>query len=118
ILANDPDADRFTIAEKQYNGEWIMFTGNQIGSMFAYNALENFRASGKSGKIAMLSSTVSSTMLSKMAQVEGFHWEDTLTGFKWIGNRAIELEKNEGYKVIFGYEEAIGFMLDDIVKDK
>ncbi|KAG0005924.1 Phosphoglucomutase-3 [Modicella reniformis] len=118
VLANDPDADRFTVAEKQDSGEWILFTGNQIGTMFACNALENWRASGKSdAKVAMLCSTVSSTMLAKVAKTEGIHWEDTLTGFKWIGNRAIDLEK-EGYDVIFGYEEAIGFMLGDIVRDK
>ncbi|KAF9351102.1 Phosphoglucomutase-3 [Mortierella sp. NVP85] len=118
VFANDPDADRFTVAEKQDSGEWVLFTGNQIGTMFACNALDNWRASGKSdAKLAMLCSTVSSTMLAKVAKTEGFHWEDTLTGFKWIGNRAIDLE-NAGYDVIFGYEEAIGFMLGDIVRDK
>ncbi|KAK3839746.1 MAG: hypothetical protein J3R72DRAFT_402106 [Linnemannia gamsii] len=118
VFANDPDADRFTVAEKQASGEWILFTGNQIGTMFACNALDNWRASGKSdAKVAVLCSTVSSNMLAKVAKTEGIHWEDTLTGFKWIGNRAIDLEK-EGYNVIFGYEEAIGFMLGDIVRDK
>ncbi|KAF9977951.1 Phosphoglucomutase-3 [Actinomortierella ambigua] len=118
VFANDPDADRFTVAEKQRSGEWILFTGNQIGTMFACEALRNWRASGKSdAKVGVLCSTVSSSMLSKVAKVEGIHWEDTLTGFKWIGNRAIDLEK-EGYNVIFGYEEAIGFMLGDIVRDK
>lgn len=68
-------------------------------------------------RVAVLCSTVSSNMLAKVAKTEGIHWEDTLTGFKWIGNRAIDLEK-EGYNVIFGYEEAIGFMLGDIVRDK
>ncbi|KAF9439306.1 Phosphoglucomutase-3 [Entomortierella beljakovae] len=118
VFANDPDADRFTVAEKQESGEWVLFTGNQIGTMFACNALDNWRSSGKSdAKVVVLNSTVSSTMLAKFAKVEGIHWEDTLTGFKWIGNRAIDLEK-EGYKVIFGYEEAIGFMLGSIVRDK
>jgi phosphomannomutase len=48
VFANDPDADRFTVAEKQASGEWILFTGNQIGTMFACNALDNWRSSGKS----------------------------------------------------------------------
>ncbi|KAG0241492.1 hypothetical protein B0O80DRAFT_443510 [Mortierella sp. GBAus27b] len=118
VFANDPDADRFTVAEKQDSGDWVLFTGNQIGTMFACNALDNWRASGKSdAKVAVLCSTVSSTMLAKVAKTEGIYWEDTLTGFKWIGNRAIDLEK-QGYDVIFGYEEAIGFMLGDIVRDK
>lgn len=44
-------------------------------------------------------------------------FEETLTGFKWIGNKAIDLEK-EGYKVLFSYEEAIGFCVGSHVRDK
>lgn len=68
-------------------------------------------------KLAMIASTVSSKFLQRMAQVEGFRFEEALTGFKWIGNRAIQLEA-EGYEVVFAYEEAIGFTIGDIVKDK
>lgn len=56
-------------------------------------------------------------MLAEIAQVEGFHFEDTLTGFKWIGSRAEELNR-EGYFALFGYEEAIGFSCGNIVFDK
>lgn len=65
----------------------------------------------------MLASTVSSKMLKKMANVEGFYYEETLTGFKWLGNKAIDLGQQE-YEVLFAYEEAIGFMIGHIVKDK
>lgn len=68
-------------------------------------------------KLAMVASTVSSKFLERMAEVEGFRFEESLTGFKWIGNTAMNLEK-EGYDVIFSYEEAIGFTIGDIVKDK
>ncbi|CAJ0639676.1 13664_t:CDS:2 [Entrophospora sp. SA101] len=57
-------------------------------------------------------------MLSSIAKKEGFYFGETLTGFKWIGNEAINLEKNQGYDVLFAYEEAIGFMIGDIVRDK
>jgi phosphomannomutase len=53
-----------------------------------------------------------------MARVEGFHFEDTLTGFKWIGSRASALNNTEGYRSIFCYEEAIGFCCGDIIFDK
>lgn len=66
----------------------------------------------------MLASTVSSKMLRRMAEVEGFLFDETLTGFKWIGNRAIDLQRNEGIYVAFAYEEAIGFTIGDIVYDK
>lgn len=65
----------------------------------------------------MVASTVSSKFLARMAEVEGFTFEESLTGFKWIGNTAMRLE-NEGLSVVFSYEEAIGFTIGDIVKDK
>lgn len=65
----------------------------------------------------MVASTVSSKFLARMAEVEGFRFEEALTGFKWIGNKAMELER-EGYTVVFAFEEAIGFTVGDIVKDK
>jgi phosphoglucomutase len=68
-------------------------------------------------QLAMVASTVSSKFLARMAEVEGFTFEESLTGFKWIGNTAMHLE-SEGRSVIFSYEEAIGFTIGDIVKDK
>jgi phosphomannomutase len=65
----------------------------------------------------MVASTVSSKMLKKMAEVEGFRFEEVLTGFKWIANKAIELDL-EGYQTIFSYEEAIGFCVGNLVRDK
>ena len=126
ILANDPDADRFSATEKQPSGQWRIFTGNEIGVLLAVYLLDQYRAAHPEGKeedeekppkLAMLRSAVSSCMIDAICQQEGVRVEDTLTGFKWLGNRAIELEK-EGYTVLLAYEEAIGFMLNDSVKDK
>ncbi|CAG8706218.1 4739_t:CDS:10, partial [Dentiscutata heterogama] len=118
VLANDPDADRFSVSEKQKNGNWTIFSGNQIGVMLASVVLNNYKASGKPlEKLAMLSSAVSSKMLAIIAKIEGFYFEETLTGFKWLGNVTIDLVK-KGYEVLFAYEEAIGFMIGDAVRDK
>ncbi|KAI9357205.1 hypothetical protein BD770DRAFT_322263 [Pilaira anomala] len=118
ILANDPDADRLAIAEKQSNGEWIIFTGNQIGSILGAACFEKaIQAGKKPEELAMVASTVSSKFLARMGEVEGFTFVESLTGFKWIGNTAMNLEK-QGLNVIFSYEEAIGFTIGDIVKDK
>lgn len=65
----------------------------------------------------MVASTVSSKFLARMGEVEGFTFVESLTGFKWIGNTAMDLEK-QGKEVVFSYEEAIGFTIGDIVKDK
>ncbi|GAA5831553.1 hypothetical protein JCM11251_000746 [Rhodosporidiobolus azoricus] len=125
VLANDPDADRFTAAEKQSNGEWKQFTGDELGALLGAWALGRYREEReKSGqdaddvsKAAMCASTVSSKMLRSMAEKEGFVFRETLTGFKWIGNEMQHLE-DEGYDPIFAYEEAIGFMHGKEIKDK
>jgi phosphoglucomutase len=66
---------------------------------------------------AMLASAVSSNMLEKMATAEGFHFEETLTGFKWLGNIARKLEE-KSYRVPFAFEEALGYMFSDVCYDK
>ena len=118
IAANDPDADRLAVAERsREDGSWCTFTGDQIGTMIGHWLYTQIGKSSGDDKIAMVASTVSSSMLSVIAKREGFHFEDTLTGFKWIGSKAVQLKSN-GYRTIFGYEEAIGFAYPDIVPDK
>ncbi|GAV55963.1 hypothetical protein ZYGR_0AZ01350 [Zygosaccharomyces rouxii] len=120
VIASDPDADRFSVAFKGPHG-WQQLSGNEIGFLFAYYELQKYRGFDaeyqKSHPLAMLNSTVSSQMINSMAALEGFHHEDTLTGFKWIGNRALEL-KARGYHVPFGFEEAIGYMFPATEHDK
>ena len=56
-------------------------------------------------------------MLAEIARREGFSVEETLTGFKWIGSRSSALQA-EGFRNLFGYEEAIGFACGDVIFDK
>jgi len=124
ILANDPDADRLAVAEKQ-GDSWKIFTGNEIGALLGHWEWVNYKQRTSSGNkkqksskgAAMVASTVSSKMLRAISQVEGFRFEETLTGFKWIGNKSLELQE-EGYDVLFSFEEAIGFCVGDNVVDK
>lgn len=121
VLASDPDADRFAAAERLPSGDWKVFTGNQLGILFAAQTLGAYRqatkATDKAGKLAMLASAVSTQMLKSMATVEGFHYEETLTGFKWLGNQAIVLQ-SQGYDAFYAFEEAIGYMFTPVVYDK
>eukprot|EP00057_Strongylocentrotus_purpuratus_P014529 XP_011669003.1 PREDICTED: glucose 1,6-bisphosphate synthase [Strongylocentrotus purpuratus] len=121
IIANDPDADRLAVAEKQGDGQWKIFTGNELGALLGWwcyscakqqNGLES-----TDSDLYMLASTVSSKLLQKMAEKEGFQFMETLTGFKWMGNKAVDLIK-EGKNVVFAFEEAIGFMCGTMVMDK
>lgn len=116
VLANDPDADRFAVALKTENGSWRQLTGNEVGTLFAYYMYNQHKKRHSKKKLAMINSTVSSRMLSKLAEKYNFHYSETLTGFKWIGNQAIVLE-HEGYDVPFAYEEALGYMFS-VVHDK
>ncbi|XP_071550030.1 phosphopentomutase isoform X2 [Panulirus ornatus] len=120
ILANDPDADRLAVAEKQPSGQWKVFTGNEEGSLLGWWAW--FRSRQLTPHIPpsdcyMVASTVSSKMLQAIASKEGFNFVETLTGFKWMGNKSYNLMQ-EGKTVLFAYEEAIGFMNGSEVLDK
>ncbi len=115
ILANDPDADRFAVAEK-IAGRWHQFTGDQIGVLLGYHCFQRMDTV-EEGVDYMLTSTVSSQMLSFIAAEEGFSVAETLTGFKWLGNRTLDLRK-AGKRVHFAYEEALGYMFPEVVLDK
>lgn len=116
VVASDPDADRFSVAIERRNGTWQQLTGNEIGILFATYVIEELTPGEDLDKTYLVNSTVSSQLLRSMANTIGCHFQDTLTGFKWIGNKAIDLKK-EGYNVPFGYEEAIGYMFS-LVNDK
>lgn len=79
--------------------------------------IDAWKMQGRPKPIAMLSTAVSSSMLAKMASTEGFLFEETLTGFKWLGNVARRLE-HEGYHVPFAFEEALGYMFCKVCYDK
>jgi len=120
ILANDPDADRLAVAEKQENGEWRAFNGNEIAFLLAswiWNHYKKSHSKEEYSKCVMVASTVSSKILKAMAKAEGFQFQETLTGFKWIGNKADE-ELKAGHTFLFGYEVEIGFLPGDISLDK
>jgi len=121
IVANDPDADRLALAEKLPSGSWKVFTGNEIGCLLGWWAVFNHKrispASFPGDAVYMIHSTVSSKILKAIGAAEGFCVEETLTGFKWMANRAIDLI-NQGKEVLFAFEEAIGFMYGSQVLDK
>ena len=116
ILACDPDADRFSAAEK-VGQSWYQFTGNEMGALLASHVWSKYKDRPDREKLVMLASTVSSRMLSKIAKDEGFMFEETLTGFKWLGNRARDA-RGRGLEPAFAFEEALGYMFPSIVLDK
>ena len=111
-LANDPDVDRLAAAEWDEAAQaYVPFTGNEIGVLLGHWVWTEYKRRNPDAdpsKHALLCSTVSSKMLRAVAEAEGLHFEETLTGFKWLGNRARDLEAG-GVRVLFAFEEAIGY---------
>ncbi|MCA9593663.1 MAG: phospho-sugar mutase [Myxococcales bacterium] len=115
ILANDPDADRLAACVPTAAGRWVQLTGNQIGLLLADFMLAHAL---KAPQPLVVSSIVSSPMLGSIAEAHGARFEQTLTGFKWIANCAMDLERDAGVRFAFGYEEALGYSVGRIVRDK
>ncbi|TNF63024.1 MAG: phospho-sugar mutase, partial [Deltaproteobacteria bacterium] len=111
-IANDPDGDRVAVAVRDEGFE--LLSGNDIGILLADDLLRRHRGAAKR---VVISTVVSSPMLGPVAASHGARWEQTLTGHKWIQNRAIELEQ-EGFTYVFGYEEALGYAPSPAVRDK
>ena len=104
VIANDPDADRCSIAVKDRDATWRALRGDEIGAILG----ESIARNTKSGTLA--NSIVSSSILSKIAAHHGLDFQETLTGFKYIAKIP---------HLAFGYEEAIGFCVDaTTVNDK
>ncbi len=114
ILSNDPDADRLAVALPSEAG-WEKLTGNQIGCLLADYVLQRWSSSDRP---MVLESIVSSPMLESIAKAYGAHFDQTLTGFKWIWNAALDLEEAGVGVYTFGYEEALGYSVGRAVRDK
>jgi phosphomannomutase len=117
VLANDPDADRLAVALPCAGSPgYTQLTGNQVGVLLGHYLLTERPAKEGEHRVVM-ATIVSSPMLGVIARALGARYEETLTGFKWIANLAIELER-EGHTFVFGYEEALGYTVGDVVRDK
>jgi phosphomannomutase len=116
VLANDPDVDRLAVAVRRPDGDYTQLTGNQVGVLLGHYLLTEGRDQGE-GRL-VLASCVSTPMLGAIAAALGVSYEETLTGFKWIANRAMELERSAGARFIFGFEEALGYTIGPVVRDK
>jgi phosphomannomutase len=114
VLANDPDADRLAVAVKDDAGQFVQLTGNQVGALLGHYVMTQDPVRDAR---AVITTIVSSPMLGHMARELGVHYEETLTGFKWIATRAIELSA-QGTRFVFGFEEALGYSVGDLVRDK
>jgi phosphoglucomutase len=118
VLATDPDADRLGIAV-EHDGEYVLFTGNQTAALVFDYICKTRKELGTLPKDGyMFTTNVSSTLPIAIAQKYGLKVEITLTGFKFIGEKAREMEETGRGTYVFGFEESYGCLVSDCVRDK
>jgi phosphomannomutase len=137
VLASDPDGDRLAVAvpDPAAEGGWRKLTGDQVGGLLGAFVLgatpdqadpdqadpdqadgaQADRAQAAPDQRLAATTVVSSSLLSRIAAAAGVQYAETLTGFKWIVRAA---DHRPGTRFVFGYEEALGYAVGDVVRDK
>jgi phosphomannomutase len=110
-LANDPDADRLGAVIPTPEGGWRRLSGDEIGWLLADHVLAHTTGDER----LVVTTLVSSSLLGKMAAAAGVHYAETYTGFKWIGQTALE---HPDWRFVFGYEQALGYLVAPLPLDK
>ncbi len=149
VLATDPDADRLGVAVRNRQGTMILLTGNQIASLIAHYRVTKLREQGvltdsNARHFVIIKTVVTTDLLAAIAAKHGLHCVETLTGFKYIGEKLGKYEKalppsvQTGYArkseqetraarlsgipgtyfYVFGGEESYGYSGADFVRDK
>ena len=118
ILVCDPDADRMGVGVK-HNGEYVVMTGNQSGSVEIEYICSQLVAQHKMPEHpVMFNTVVTSDLGEKVAADYGVETEKTLTGFKFIGEKVAKYEVTHEKNYVFGYEESYGSLVKPFVRDK
>ncbi len=152
VAATDPDADRMGVAVRGEDGRMGLLTGNQIGCLLAEYRISRYKKMGLlpeagSERAALIKTFVTTPMQGAIARAHGLKVINTLTGFKWIGNKIhgyekllkrrlletesialdydgtpfrkrVELLLRHSTLYVFGGEESYGYLAGDEVRDK
>lgn len=119
LIGTDPDADRVGVATKNESGDYVVLTGNQVGALMLDYLIEAKKKQGKlSENATVLKTIVTSEIGRDIAAAHGLETVDTLTGFKFIGEKVKEYEETGERQFLFGYEESYGYLIGDFVRDK
>ena len=152
VIATDPDADRMGVAVRDRAGEMVLLTGNQIGTLLAEYRISTLKDAeilpeDGSQNAVLIKTFVTSPMQEAVATWHGLKTINTLTGFKWLGEKLAGYEaemkaklfEKEGLAVdydacdvwtkadlmldystyfVFGSEESYGYLASDKLRDK
>ncbi|WP_394530597.1 phospho-sugar mutase [Priestia aryabhattai] len=119
LMATDPDADRLGVAVKDGSGEYVVLTGNQLGALMLHYLLIQKKEQGVLPENGAVVKTIVTLEIGRaIASSFDLKTFDTLTGFKFIGEKIHEFESSGDYQFQFGYEESYGYLIGDFVRDK
>lgn len=116
VLGTDPDCDRVGIAVK--NGdEYVLFTGNQTGALLVKFVL-TMKKAALNEKSTLVKTIVTSELGADIGKKFGLKIEETLTGFKYIGDKINKYEESGKQEFVIGYEESYGYLVGTHARDK
>jgi len=119
ILATDPDCDRIGVVVRNTKNKFVFLNGNNIGILLSEYILSKLKEKKRLPENGIIIKTVVTTdMIKEIAKNYGVKIIETLTGFKYIGEKIKEFEKNKKYNFIFGFEESYGYLFGNYVRDK
>jgi phosphoglucomutase len=119
IIGTDPDCDRMGAVVKDSNGEYFIMTGNQSGAIMVDYLLSSLKEKGQLPADGVVVKTiVTSEMGAMIARSYGAEVMNTLTGFKYIGEKMTQFDQEGGHTFLFGYEESYGYLAGNYARDK
>ncbi|WNQ11580.1 phospho-sugar mutase [Paenibacillus aurantius] len=119
IIGTDPDCDRMGAVVKDASGEYVILSGNQSGAIMVNYLLSSLKERGQLPDNGVVIKTiVTSEMGAEIARSYGMHVINTLTGFKYIGEKMTEFARTGERQFLFGYEESYGYLAGTYARDK
>ncbi|GMA64499.1 phospho-sugar mutase [Alicyclobacillus fastidiosus] len=118
VMGTDPDGDRVGIAVRTRSDQMQLLTGNQVGALLVDYMCTKFAEQRHVSAPIVFKTIVTSEFGAEIARSAGIAVEETLTGFKYIGDRITAYERTGAHELLVGYEESYGYLIAPIVRDK
>lgn len=119
IIGTDPDADRMGVVVKDKAGRYQVLTGNQTGALLLHYIITQKKEQGQLSPQHTICKTIVTSELGRaIGEAHQLHTIDTLTGFKFIGEKIKQFHDQGDRQFLFGYEESYGYLIGDDVRDK
>ena len=119
LVATDPDCDRVGVAVKNSKGDVVLLTGNQIGGLLTEYVINGLKEKGRlADNSCMIKTVVTSEFGADIAKEYGVEVINILTGFKFIGDKMTQYEKDHSHTFVLGYEESYGYLVGTQCRDK